>query len=109
MPHEPKVGELPALPMPDATVYGSDRTVRGHAILTDKVREWGRLAVAQALAAEREARKDEARDAARYRKLCASLLTLSVTDEHDREMHGAWLSEWLDAALQAERPEGDRG
>lgn len=27
------------MPTPDATVYGDNRTVRGHAVLTSKVRE----------------------------------------------------------------------
>lgn len=50
---------LPALPLPDGTLYGPDRTVRGHPFLPPKVRTYalgyGQLCldIAQAQAAQR--------------------------------------------------------
>lgn len=112
MSDEPKVGELPALTMRDVVwrlerVAGNaDTDPRWKAAQAIRVLQgWESFVVhpgaAPNDAAEREARKDEARDAARYRWL--------------RQQSHPWDSRWLsmrvmdeavDAALQAEQEAG---
>jgi hypothetical protein len=40
--------KLPVLPVPDGTLYGHDRTIRGHAFITEKVRQIQRDAISAA-------------------------------------------------------------
>ena len=43
--------KLPPLPMPDGTLYGPDRTIKGHAYLASSVRAWAEAAIEAELAA----------------------------------------------------------
>ena len=48
--------KLPPLPMPDGTLYGPDRTIKGHAYLASSVRAWAEAAIEAAI---EQARKEE--------------------------------------------------